>query len=565
MRLKGVILSMVCAGGLFAVGTACAATPEEALADLEQTANYGKQLKEMLGERARNVSSGGQFIINLGEKWDKIKPVLGNALKQGVAPREVLPEVEALLEPNKSPSVVVTNGSNPASAHDNFSNFGGFTQSETSVAWWNTTAIAAFNDSGSFMFTSLFTVNGGNKSFNGWARSTNANLATPTWTDMGALVPPALTGGDKRDAFGDPVARSTRASTFYQASLGNFRSASGNLSEIIVFRSTNGGITFPVCTRAASGPVATTFLDKEWMAVKPGSAPSTDILHVVYTRFVGSVTNIEYVRSINGGATWSAPFVMQTVSGSSFLQFGMVAIRPGTSTVYCAWEQFASGTGIRTMRIKQSINNGATWGPTVNIGTIARSGDGFALDFLQGIFRSGMEFSGLAVNPVNGHVYVCYHQGEFTTPDPFGSGGLYRYSGIYFSRSINGGATWSAPIRVNNDAVASPFDQYQPGMAVTSSGKIGIQFYDRRSSGLNFNIQRFYASSINDGATWTNSPRTGLFPPIGADQDVFVNPVYMGDYDDPAADSSNTNITNIIGAFQATPGGNQDVFAEKLP
>ena len=173
-----------------------------------------------------------------------------------------------------------------------------------------------------------------------------------------------------------------------------------------------------------------------------------------------------------------------------------------------------------------------------------------------------MDFSGLAVNPTNGNVYVCYHQGEFTQPDAFGSGGVYNYSGIYFRRSTDGGATWSAQIRVNSDPIATPFDQFQPGMAVSNSGKIIIVFYDRRNSGVNFNMQVFTATSTDGGTTWTNVARTSSFGPLHW-QDYFVNDVYMGDYNYPANDRSNADTTNFLVPFTSCAAGNQDVLIEK--
>lgn len=540
-------------------------TPAERMERLGKIAKYGKTLKKGLGKKTRALSSGGQVIVDIGSRWKEIKPLAQKAIEGGGTLQEN-EELAGMLDNILAP----VPGSNQVSTDDNYSNFAGITQSETSAAWWGANSIVGFNDSGSFMRTLIAPDVSGNFSFTGWCSSANANVALPTqpgWTDRGALIAPTPVGGGWRDNFGDPVCKAARVMDFYFCTIGLDTRRMGDFSSILVFRSTNGGVSFPFCQAAAA--VQTTLLDprmldKPDMDVKPGGSAATDIVHVAYTEFApfGIVdAAIKYTRSINGGTSWSTPVTIATPT-ADFVQFVRVVQQQGTNNVYITWEDFGL---TRTLRMRKSLDNGATWGATAIIGTVAPTGDGFALDWLQGIIRAGMEFSGLAVNPTNGHVYICYQQGEFTQPDVFGLGGLYRYTGIYFRRSTDGGVTWSAPIRVNNDAIATPFDQFQPGMAVSGNGKICIVYYDRRGSGVNFNMQVYVAVSTDGGATWANTSHTALFSPTPGAQDYLVNPVYMGDYNYPAGDSSKVDNTNFIIPFTSCAAGNQDVFVEKTP
>lgn len=561
-NVKALIIGVSCITGLlgampvWAQSSKNVQSPQERLARVEQLSKRGKDLQDRLGEKARALSSGAQFIINLGNRWDGLKPRLEKLLYEGT------PSPNDLLEKEKSLAPV--DGSNPAM--DAISNFAGITQSETSVAWWNQHAIVGFNDSGSFLSTLVSPPPSGNLSFNGWSRSANANVGTPAWTDMGRLLPTTQPGATNTDCFGDPVCRTTRLTDFYQCTLGYDTKAGPDFSTILVFRSTDGGATFPVVTNAAAADAATNFLDKPWMEVKPGANTASDTIHVVYTNFGAGNTSIDYVRSINGGATWSAPVVIATIADPSFLQFGQVVVVPGTNIVYVAWEEFA---GVRTLMLRKSTDGGLTFGPPIAIGTVAPSGDGAALDWLQGTFRSGMEFSGFAVNPANGHLYVSYHAGTVASPDVFGSGGLYRYADVFFRKSTDEGATWSAPVRVNNDPPAGLVDQFQPGMAVTKNGRIFIVFYDRRKSeGWNYNMQFFAARSLNGGTTWVNKTRSGtdvFAPTVAAQNDFFVNPVYMGDYNNPSADKSGADGTKIIAAWGDNTLGNPDIRIAKFP
>lgn len=61
---------------------------------------------------------------------------------------------------------------------------------------------------------------------------------------------------------------------------------------------------------------------------------------------------------------------------------------------------------------------------------------------------------------------------------------------IFFTQSTDGGATWSDPLRVNDDATTH--DQWQPVLAVTPDGShVGIFRNDRRLDPANNLIDRF--------------------------------------------------------------------------
>src|SRR5262249_59904515 len=79
------------------------------------------------------------------------------------------------------------------------------------------------------------------------------------------------------------------------------------------------------------------------------------------------------------------------------------------------------------------------------------------------------EFPHAAVNPVTGAIYVTYNNKGAGTDK----------ADIFFVQSTNGGATWSAPVKVNDDATTT--DQWQPTIAVTPDGsKLGIFYYSRQ-------------------------------------------------------------------------------------
>ncbi|MBZ5555006.1 MAG: glycoside hydrolase [Acidobacteriia bacterium] len=137
------------------------------------------------------------------------------------------------------------------------------------------------------------------------------------------------------------------------------------------------------------------------------------------------------------------------------------------------------------------------------------------------------------------------------------------------TRSSDGGATWSSPVRVNTNREplrsGKGTDQFMPGLAVDRTRKIAACFYDRREDPDNFFIDRFCAVSQNAGATWTDEKQTSnSFAPIHGTDVPTVIPTYMGDYDTVASDFTGAN-RGFVGSFQIiTPGGNPDVKATRF-
>ena len=61
---------------------------------------------------------------------------------------------------------------------------------------------------------------------------------------------------------------------------------------------------------------------------------------------------------------------------------------------------------------------------------------------------------------------------------------------VRFVQSTDGGASWSTPIKVNDNAESSALgytDQFQPSIAAGPNGAVAIAFYDRRAACPNDN------------------------------------------------------------------------------
>jgi hypothetical protein len=523
---------------------------------LKLLADYGKTLLSRLGPDATaHLSSGGQMLINLGRQAGQIQQMAAQA-KQAQSRLNLRPQAPRATRPGFANDVYA--------AEDFFSRLVGMTQSETTASWCGSNALIGFNDSGSAVATAFLALSpSGSTSFNGWSQSTDAGRS---YADRGALLADPLPADLMlRDLLGDPVIGCTSRRNFYYSSIARDVGVGFAFvnSTVSVSRSVDGGTTFGGAVAAVSKDSPVHFLDKPWMAVEPGptDSPADDVVHVTYTDFDSSGADpcpnqfrstIEYVRSTDGGQTWSAPLALESRCGNAgALQGSQVEAGPG-DTVYVGWERYARDfSADREIAIRRSTDLGTSFGPATRVAPVRPIGDsvGGQAELLQGNFRATIDLQGLAVDqsagPRRGTVYLTFHDGATRQqPDPAGGCGgspQYCFGDVFVTRSSNGGATWSAPVRINNDDIRLGIDQWFPAVDVDRAGTVWTTFYDRRNDDRNFLIDSFVARSFDGGATWHNIRATkASFAPITGSQDLFVSPNYMGDYNAIAADTTGT-------------------------
>jgi hypothetical protein len=367
----------------------------------------------------------------------------------------------------------------------------------------NNVVCSAFNDSGSFVPPATAT-----SKFTGFSQSTDGGAS---WKDKGAL--PTNPNGDA----GDPVlARSDVTGKIFFSTL----QFSG--SGIRVFPSTDNCSTFAAPVQGAPGK--TGFQDKDWIAVDnfPGSGQGNVYL---VERDFGPGIGIYLFRSTDGGLTFGpsggtliAPAVPFNVQGA------YVAVGPDHSVYVFYFDQSLP----QKIVMRRSNDQGLTFGMPVTVATLATTGVSGNL-FLGGGFRTNA-FPQAVVNPLNGNIYVVFNN------KPAGV----DKADIFFTQSTNFGATWSAPVRVNDDSGTN--DQWQPTLAVMPNGEhLFISFYDRRLDPANSLIDVFGIIGHISGGVVTFGPNfriTDTSFPVVRGQDPVVNPVYMGDYDQAVADNN---------------------------
>ncbi|MGH9317131.1 MAG: sialidase family protein, partial [Thermoanaerobaculia bacterium] len=353
-------------------------------------------------------------------------------------------------------------------------------------------AIAAFNDSGSW-------IPGVNDHFTGFSRSADGGAS---WTDAGTL--PASTGGDA----GDPVlARDETSGAVFLSTL-NF----DTLDTIQFFRSSDDGVSFSSAVNATPGLSGLgDLLDKEWIAVDNFQGSGQGNVYLVLRDFTqagpGSPRDgILFFRSTDGGSTWGpSGGLLIAGSGNFNVQGAFVTVGPDHA-VYVFWLDQSAGAGTpNVIEMRKSADLGVSFGGAVTVATLSSSNIRTNGDLgLQGGFRTN-SFPQAAVNPVSGNLYVVYND-VASDQDA---------ADIYLRQSLDGGATWGAPVSVSDDTGGA--DQFHPSLAVTPDGTaLFVAFYDRRLDPANSLIDRFGAIATISGSTVTLLPNfritSGSFP-----------------------------------------------------
>ncbi len=507
-----------------------------------------RRIERVAGFDPARLSAASRNLFSLADRWTAIRTRL-------------LKGAPAIAEAGQSRSLGAAEMPLTLGTNLRESRYSGFTQSETATAWCGSSVVMGFNDSGAEVTTMA---SGRGVSMDGYAQSSNRGA---TFTYMGSLATPS---DPNTFMSGDPAVACASASTYYYVS--SFLDGTNSISGVSLSTSSDGGKTFATPVVIAPEPSNSHIVDGAWIAVDPG-APGH--LYVSYTDldFSGSICGmesgsavpryaIETVASADGGATWTAtPVVVAQVCADSAHTFAFVngaRVRVGPSgEVYVAWELFGDTDSLaeRAIEISKSTNQAQSF-PTspVTVATVGCAGD--CADW-QGLAHSN-EHPSLAIGkgPNSAKVYLAWTDGDRQAPDTLTTTGFYNFSDIKFSQSGDGGATWSPPVRVNNNTEnggAPQTDQFEPALAADLKGRIATCFYDRRNDPSNFRIDRYCASSHN-GKNWSNSRITLMSFPTIVGQDVLMASDYMGDYDTLATDALDLH-AGFVGGYASNLSG----------
>jgi hypothetical protein len=293
--------------------------------------------------------------------------------------------------------------------------------------------------------------------------------------------------------YGDPCLVIDTAGVFYFLHL-SYPSPTEWLDRIVCQRSLNNGLSWN--EGYGIGKNDPKEQDKEWACVNPFN----NQIYVSWTQFdsYGSTnpakkSNIMFSRSDDQGITWSQALQINEVPGNcvdsdSTVEGAVPAVGP-QGQIYVAW------AGPEGLIFDRSADGGLTWlDHDIKVCDIPGGWD----YGVPGIYRANglpVTCTDLSTGPHRGNIYINW-------TDERSSSGNQQDLDVWLVKSTDGGTTWSAPKRVNDDAPGK--QQFFTWMAVDQvTGYLWFVFYDRRNYDDN-RTDVYMAVSKDGGETFEN-------------------------------------------------------------
>lgn len=325
---------------------------------------------------------------------------------------------------------------------------------------------------------------------------------------LGTLIPGVtrLTGG-QYDAGGDPALAFDSRGNVYYAGLGFNRTSAPNTVAVNKGTFSGAGSLIwgpPTFINATTSP--STLNDKEWIAADwHVSSPYRDRVYVSWTRYIfnGSTgayvqSPIFFVYSTDGGQTFSAP---TNISGNVLYDQGSRPVVGYDGTVYVFFEGATRLSTLDSTYVVKSTDGGVTFGKPVAVATLA--------DIIppeNTVFRVN-SFPAADAAPT-GDLYVAWSSEVPNDNSTFagtrdcadfvvGEEAVTEncHSAAVYSKSTDGGKTWSAPAPIFaalNNSTQTPVgypapgleapdprrvDTFWPAVAISPSGRVYMSAY----------------------------------------------------------------------------------------
>jgi FG-GAP-like repeat len=326
----------------------------------------------------------------------------------------------------------------------------------------------------------------------------------------------------------DPVLNSDAAGRFFYLSLvQNFFDD--------LWQSVTGGQSWTRVGPADGG-------DKQWFTIDNTNSSGRGFQYQCWSTDGNNYGGRQFTRSTDGGLTWLDPINIPNSPAW------------GTLDVDSDGNVFIGGVNLNTGEIwcvrSTNAKNGAVVPTFDRIAAVNLGGDivfsepinpeGLVGQVFLAVDRSGTN--------TNNNIYML----ASVQPSGFTTG-----SDVMFVRSTDGGSTFNAPRRINDNPVNHAKWHWFGTPSVAPNGRIDVVWFDTRDAVNNTDSQLFYSSSIDGGNTWAlNVAISNSFSPFVG----YPNQDKIGDYITVVSDNAGANV-----AYAATFNGEEDIYYVRIP
>jgi hypothetical protein len=323
----------------------------------------------------------------------------------------------------------------------------------------------------------------------------------------------------------DPVLNSNETGNFFYLSL--LQSFCDD-----IWRSLNSGQSWTRLPPEGGGGGG----DKEWFTIDKTNGTGHGFQYQAWST-AAACSSGQFSRSTNGGVTWMSPINIPNspvwgtldvdTNGNLFIGGGDFG-----SQFYCIRSSNAQNGNV-TPTFDQVTN--VNLGGSIEFGAAINPG-GLAGQIFLAVDRSGTS--------TNNNIYML------ASVQPTGAN---NGNDVMFVRSTNGGQTFSAPHRINDDPINHNKWHWLGTLSVAPNGRIDSVWLDTRNASNNTDSQLFYSYSLDGGNTWSaNVAVSNPFNPF----EGYPNQNKMGDYITIVSDATGGNVA-YAATFNFNPNTNQ--------
>lgn len=176
-------------------------------------------------------------------------------------------------------------------------------------------------------------------------------------------------------------------------------------SAVLVSRSTDGGYTWGNPVTLIADTTSTGFNDKEAITADPNS----NYVYAAWDRSSGNIRPFYFASSSDGGVTWSPARSIYNPGVRNFVTYNQILVLPDGAIVNLIVAYISNASNIEVIR---SVDHGVTWSAPVfvalgeSIGTVDAK--------TQAPLRTGAGLPNGAVDPSTGALYVVWPDARFS-------------------------------------------------------------------------------------------------------------------------------------------------------